>query len=85
MVTDLIRQRKSVRTFDGQPLGVEDRSALETYTASPTNPFSVPITFRLMDVKEYGLSSPVIVGADTYLAAKVEKIPNFETTTGAFS
>ena len=42
MVTDLIRQRKSVRTFDGQPLGVEDRSALETYTASPTNGHSTP-------------------------------------------
>ena len=82
MVTDLIRQRKSVRTFDGQPLGVEDRSALETYTASPTNPFSVPITFRLLDVKEYGLSSLVIVGADTYLAAKVEKVPNFEIAYG---
>ena len=82
MVTDLIRQRKSIRTFDGQPLSVEDRSALETYTASPTNPFSVPITFRLLDVKEYGLSSPVIVGADTYLAAKVEKVPNFEIAYG---
>ena len=82
MVTDLIRQRKSVRTFDGKPLSLEDRSALETYTASPTNPFSVPITFRLLDVKEYGLSSPVIVGADTYLAAKVEKIPNFEIACG---
>ena len=70
MISDLIRQRKSVRTFDGKPLSAEDRSALEAYTASPTNPFSVPITFRLLDVKEYGLSSPVIVGADTYLAVK---------------
>lgn len=82
MVTDLIRQRKSIRTFDGKSLTVEDRSALETYTASPTNPFSVPINFRLLDVKEYGLSSPVIVGADTYLAAKVEKVPNFEIAYG---
>ncbi|MBR2798861.1 MAG: nitroreductase family protein [Oscillospiraceae bacterium] len=82
MVTDLIRQRKSIRTFDGQPLSVEDRSALESYTASPTNPFPVPITFRLLDAKEYGLSSPVIVGADTYLAAKVEKVSNFEIAYG---
>ena len=82
MVTDLIHQRKSVRTFDGQPLSMEDRSALETYTASQKNPFSVPITFRLLDVKEYGLSSLVIVGADTYLAAKVEKVPNFEIAYG---
>ena len=82
MVTDLIRQRKSVRTFDGTPLSVEDRSALEAYMDSPTNPFSIPITFRLLDAKEHGLSSPVIVGADTYLAAKVEKVPNFEIAYG---
>jgi len=82
MISDLIRQRRSVRTFDGKPLGMEDRSALEAYTASLTNPFSVPVAFRLLDVKEYGLSSPVIVGADTYLAAKVERVPNFEIAYG---
>ena len=82
MIIDLIRQRKSVRTFDGKPLGMDDRSALEAYTASLTNPFCVPVTFRLLDVKEYGLSSPVIVGADTYLAAKVERVPNFEIAYG---
>ena len=82
MITDLIRQRKSVRTFDGKPLGMDDRSALEAYMASLTNPFSVLVTFRLLGVKEYGLSSPVIVGADTYLAAKVERVPNFEIAFG---
>ena len=55
MVTDLIRQRRSVRTFDGKPLSAEDRSALAAYMDSLTNPFSVPITFHLLDVKEHGL------------------------------
>ena len=82
MVTDLIRQRRSVRTFDGKPLSAEDRSALAAYMDSLTNPFSVPITFQLLDVKEHGLSSPVIVGADTYLAAKVERVPNCEIAYG---
>lgn len=82
MISGLIRQRRSVRTFDGKPLSAEDRSALEAYTTSLTNPFSVPITFRLLDVKEHGLSSPVIVGADTYLAAKVRRVPNFEIAYG---
>ena len=82
MVTELIRQRRSVRTFDGSPLSMGDRSALEAYTTSLTNPFSIPIAFRLLDAKEYGLSSPVIVGADTYLAAKVERVPNFEIAYG---
>ena len=82
MMTDLIRKRRSVRTFDGKALRAEDAAALEACAASLTNPFSVPITFRLLNAKEYGLSSPVIVGADTYLAAKVEKVPHFEIAYG---
>ena len=82
MITELIRQRKSVRTFDGTPLRAEDRSALSAYAASAANPFSVPVCFRLLNAKEYGLSSPVIVGADTYLAAKVKRMPNYEIAFG---
>lgn len=82
MLSEIIRQRRSVRTFDGRPLSAEDRSALEAYTATLVNPFSVPVTFRLLDVKEHGLSSPVIVGAETYLAAKVERVPRFEIAYG---
>ena len=82
MVTDLIRQRKSVRTYDGRALSAEDRSALEAYAGSLTNPFAVPIDFRLLDARAHGLSSPVIVGADVYLAAKVKKVPNFEIAYG---
>ena len=81
-VKELIQQRKSVRTFDGRPLSSEDRQALDEYVASLENPFSVPIVFRLLDAKEHGLSSPVIVGADTYLAAKVKKVANFEIAYG---
>ena len=82
MITDLIRQRRSIRTFDGRPLSAEDRAALEAYTASLTNPFSIPVTFRLLEAEAHGLSSPVIVGAGTYLAAKVERVPNFEIAYG---
>ena len=79
---ELIRTRKSVRTFDGRPLGAADRKALETCVASMENPFSVPVDFRLLNAKEYGLSSPVIVGAEEYLAAKVRRQPNFEIAFG---
>ena len=79
---DMIRKRKSVRTFDGEPLKNEDRAALEQYIQSPTNPFDVPVNFRLLHVKEYGLSSPVIVGADLYLAAKVKRCKHYEIGFG---
>ena len=81
-VKDLIRSRTSVRTFTGEPLSADDRKKLEEYIAAETNPFNVPIEFRLLDVKEYGLSSPVIVGADMYLAAKVERAGNYELAFG---
>lgn len=57
---NMIRQRKSVRTFDGKPLSDEDRKKLEDYINTLTNPFGVPVAFRLLDAKEHHLSSPVI-------------------------
>ncbi len=38
--------------------------------------------FRLLDAKEHKLSSPVIVGGDTYLAAKVKRADHFEIAFG---
>ncbi|MDD6448813.1 MAG: nitroreductase family protein [Lachnospiraceae bacterium] len=78
----MIRRRKSVRTFNGKPLKNEDRLALEQYMQSQTNPFGVPVEYRLLDAKEYGLSSPVIVGTDLYLAAKVKRCKNYEIGFG---
>lgn len=79
---DMIRKRKSVRTFTGEPLKNSDRAAINQFIQSPTNPFDVPVDFRLLDAKEYGLSSPVIVGADLYLAAKVKRCKNYEIGFG---
>ncbi|MBR1709460.1 MAG: nitroreductase family protein [Clostridia bacterium] len=70
---EMIRKRKSVRSFDGRALRSEDRAALEQFIRAEENPFGVPVDFRLLEAKEYGLSSPVIVGADLYLAAKVKR------------
>ncbi len=79
---DMIRQRKSVRTFDGRPLSDADRNKLEDYINTLTNPFAVPVEFRLLDAKEHNLSSPVIVGENTYLTAKVKLEGNYEIAYG---
>ena len=79
---ELILSRKSVRTFDGDPLSEADRRDLNDYVSGLANPFGVPVTFKLLNAKEYGLSSPVIVGEKEYLAAKAEKAPNFEIAFG---
>lgn len=79
---DMIKQRKSVRTFDGKPLSDADRKSLEAFVSSMDNPFGVPVAFRLLDAKENRLSSPVIVGEAAYLAAKVKRVEHFEIAYG---
>ena len=67
---------------DGFQRGDERRAALETFVQTLENPFGVPVEFRLLDAKEHGLSSSVIAGAETYLAAKVRREPHFEIAWG---
>ena len=81
-IKELILNRKSTRTFDGTPLNDEERDSIELYSQTLSNPFDVPIEFKLLDAKEHNLSSPVIIGANLYLAAKVTKVKNFEIGFG---
>ena len=78
----LIRGRKSVRSFSSRPLSREDRERLETYLGEVTNPFGIPVAFRLLDAEQHGLSSPVVVGAGSYLAAKTVQREHFEIAYG---
>ncbi len=81
-VKDIIRRRKSVRTFNGAVLRKEDRQKLEQYLETLNNPFGIPVEFRFLDAKEHGLSSPVVVGTDFYIAAKVSRVPQSEIAYG---
>ena len=81
-VKDLIKKRMSVRTFDERELSPDDRKRLEDYISSLGNPFGVPVEFRLLDAEENHLSSPVIVGEKTYLAAKVKRVEHYEIAYG---
>ena len=81
-IKDTIRKRKSVRTFNGKSLLPEDKQKLEEYLKDLDNPFDVPIEFRFLNAKEHNLSSPVIVGTDFYVAAKVSRVPQSEIAFG---
>ena len=72
-IKEIIKQRKSVRTFTGEKLKEEDVKSINEYISAVENPFGAAVTFRLLSAKEHGLSSPVIVGAENYIAAKVKK------------
>lgn len=79
---EMIRKRKSVRTYDGRGLRSKDKAALEQYIQTVSNPFDVPVEFRLLRAKEHKLSSPVIVGEKYYIAAKLSRCKNFEIGYG---
>lgn len=76
-IKDTIRKRKSIRTFDGRKITAEDKTKLEEIIKTDYNPFGVPVDFMLLDANESGLSSPVIVGCEFYLAAKVKRVKHY--------
>ena len=79
---ELVKTRRSVRTFDGRPLTDEDENRLRAYMEDIPNPYGIPVRFLLLDARKHGLSSPVIVGASCYVTAKVDKVPHSEEAFG---
>lgn len=79
---ELVRSRRSVRTFDGRPLSDDEKEALLGYAQARENLFDLPITWRILSAAENGLSSPVIAGTDTYIAGKMRRAPHAEEAFG---
>lgn len=81
-LSELIRTRKSVRSFDGRELKRKDLDKLRMYAGSIENPFGIPVEFVFLDAALYGLSSPVISGEKFYVMGKVEKKPYADVAFG---
>ena len=79
---EAIRSRRSVRTFDGTALRTEDAQKILDYAQTVDNPYHIPITWKILDAEQYGLSSPVIVGTDCYIAGKLQRVPHAEEAFG---
>ncbi len=80
-VTDIIKKRVSMRTYEKGPMPAEQKSAIKDYFGKLTGPFEVKIRYALLEKPEqkeedlklgtYG----VIRGASAFIAAAVEKKP----------
>lgn len=79
---EIIKNRVSVRTYNTIKVPESVMDAIRKYIDQIENPFQVPIEFRILDVKKHGLSSPVTIGENTYVAAKYKKEPNAEIAFG---
>lgn len=80
-VLDIIRKRRSVRSFRDEPLREEDANRIMEFAATADNPYDLPISWSLLDRKN-GLSSPVIVGEHMFIAGKMKKAPHAEEAFG---
>lgn len=82
MFFDDVKNRRSVRTFDG--LGITDKllEDLKEYAASVSNPYGIPVSFDFLDAKDNDLSSPVLKGEELYVTAKVKKVENADVAYG---
>jgi len=81
-ISEHIRQRRSVRTFDGRILDENTKDKLLKFTENIENPFNIPVTFKLMEAKEYGLNCPVVSGTDLYFGGKIKRLPNANVAFG---
>ena len=79
---EIIKSRKSVRSFEEKPISAEDRRRLEQYMETISNPFGIPIRFVLLEAKENGLSSPVLTGETMYVTGTVPKDSNADAAFG---
>lgn len=77
-----IAKRRSVRTFDGKMLRNEDLEKITTYASEASNPYGIPIEWRVLDPKKEGLRAPVIVDAPCYIAGKLSRVPHAEEAFG---
>ncbi|MBQ6755535.1 MAG: nitroreductase [Oscillospiraceae bacterium] len=80
-ILDTIRARRSVRTFDGADLRAGDIEKIEECAKSASNPYSIPIEWRILSAGD-GLSSPVIVGAQRFIAGKMRRTEHAEEAFG---
>lgn len=79
---ELMRSRRSVRSFDGNPLPESVRQELLRFANAVETPYELAIDWRILDAKEHGLSSPVITGTDAYITGKLRRVPHAEEAFG---
>ena len=77
-----VKNRRSVRTFDGKGILASDCQKLCDYVKTIENPYGIPVEFLLVDADEQGLSSPVIEGEKFYIIGKVQNVLHSEVAFG---
>lgn len=72
-IQELVRNRRSVRTFDGREINAEDLEKLTSFMSKTDNPYEIPIEFKILNAKEQKLPCPVVSGTNLYVGAKASR------------
>lgn len=67
-----IRDRRSVRNYDGRLLDENIKAQLMAYAENIENPFGLPVTFKYLEAKRDGLTCPVVSGTELYVGGKIK-------------
>lgn len=78
----LVHGRRSVRTFEDRPVSQQDLDQLCAFLAEATNPYGLPVEFKLLDGTKQKLNCPVVVGTDLYVGAKMKQAPHLNEAFG---
>ena len=81
-ITEQIKARRSVRTFDGRVLDDVTKEKLISCIEEITNPFDIPVELKVLDAKENKLVCPVVSGTDLYVGGKIKNVPNANVAFG---
>lgn len=81
-IADIIRSRRSVRTFDGRELDSQEKEKLSSFMANIDNPYDIPVNFKMMGAQENGLNCPVVSGTDLYVGGKIKQVPHANEAFG---
>ncbi len=75
-IKDIVKNRRSVRTYDGKEITADDREKLCAFMENIKNPYGIDVEFKLLDAGEHGLKCPVVVGTDLYVGGKMKRVPS---------
>ena len=78
----ILRSRRSVRSFDSAGLPQAVQEEILQYAQKAENPYGLAIHWQILSAKADRLSSPVITGADTYIAGRMDRVPHAEEAFG---
>lgn len=77
-IEKLVRERRSVRSYDGRELSGEDRERLCAFIETLDNPFGIPVEYKLLEK----MGCPVVVGTDLYISGKMKDVPHMNEAFG---